>query len=142
MFCRICLKSCERRYLKRENFEKILYANGSEKKKHKLNVVKNQVSWELIKNNYTNVSAHKQCKGTFFKKILIQTFGHISNAKKHSLKMIILISKSIPHLFKMIKVRNFIMKLQTHLKQPKFPLNVKGPERTIHSCHHGKTKIL
>ena len=73
IFSQICLKSCERRYLKREKFEKILdiekffyYANEWEKKNHKFNTVKNQVSWKLIKNN-TNVRAHKQCKGTFLK---------------------------------------------------------------------------
>ena len=72
-FCQICPKSCERRYLKREKFEKILdiekfcnYANQWEKKNHKFNTIKNQVSQELIKND-TLVWAHKQYKGTFFK---------------------------------------------------------------------------
>ena len=45
-------------------------------------------------------------------------------------------------LFKMIKVKKFIVKLQTHLKQPKFKLNVKVPEKGVDTCHCGKTKIL
>ena len=42
----------------------------------------------------------------------------------------------------MITVEKFIVKLQTHLKQPKFQLNVKVPEKSIDTSHHGKTKIL
>ena len=42
------------------------YTNGWEKTNHKFNTVKNQVSWELIKND-ADVWAHKQCKKTFFK---------------------------------------------------------------------------
>ena len=45
------------------------------------------------------------------------------------MERIILINKSILPLFKMIKVRKFIV--QTHLKQPKFQLNVKVPEKRI-----------
>ena len=115
IFCQNCLKSWERRYLKREKFEKILdiekfwnYAKEWEKKNYKINTIKNQVSWELMKND--NIWAHKQCRGPFF-------------------KMIILINKSIVPIFKMIKLSKFIVKLQTHLKQPKFQLNVKVPEK-------------
>ena len=73
---------------------------------------------------------------------MTQTFGHIGSAEDRSLKMIILINKSILPLFKMIKLSKFIVKLQTHLKQPKFQLNVKLPEKSIDTCYHGKTKIL
>ena len=47
------------------------------------------------------------------------------------MQRIILINKSILPLFKMMNVRKFIVKLQTHLKQPKFQLNVKVPEKRI-----------
>ena len=46
---------------------------------------------------------------------------------EHYLKMIILIKKTIPPIFKTIKRRKFILKLQTRLTR-KFQLNVKVPE--------------
>ena len=42
----------------------------------------------------------------------------------------------------MIKVRKFIMKLETHLKLPKFLLNIKMQEEGIDTGHHGKNKDL
>ena len=69
----ICFKSCEKRFLKRDNFQKITdikkfcnYAEKWEKKTHTFNTVKSHVSWESL-NNTTEIWEHKNCKGTFFK---------------------------------------------------------------------------
>ena len=97
------------------------YTNRWEKKNHKFNTVKNQVSWELIKND-ADVWAHKQCKETFFKNdYLHKQINTTSNENEKS---------------------ETIHSEITRLKQPKFQLNFKVPEKGMDTCHHWKNKDL
>ena len=73
LVCQICCKSAEKRYLKRDKFEKIAnfekfqeYSNKRDKKDRNDNVVKNFVKWNEI-NNETVLWALKQCKSNYFK---------------------------------------------------------------------------
>ena len=100
IFCQICLKSCEGRYLKREKFEKILdteklcnYTSEWEKKNHQFNTFKNQVLWELIKNG-TNLGHRSKTffniffLGTLFKNDYIDkkiSTTYIQNDKKEKI---------------------------------------------------------
>lgn len=61
LVCQACFKSCEKRFLKRDNFQKITdikkfcnYAEKWEKKTHTFNTVKSHVSWESL-NNTTEI---------------------------------------------------------------------------------------
>ena len=88
LVCQICFKSCEKRFLKRDNIQKITniqqfgnYAEKWEKKKHTFNTVKIHVSWESL-NNTTEIWAHKSCKGTFFKTEYLEKQPDVPSTQK------------------------------------------------------------
>ena len=74
--CQICFKGCERRYLKRDNFQKIqdiqkfkAYAEKWESKDHEYNTINKHVSWTSLDES-DEIWAHQspwQCKGKLFK---------------------------------------------------------------------------
>ena len=73
LLCQICFKGCEKRYLKREHFQKLqdvqkfkTYAELWELKDHEYNTVNKHVKWTLLDEG-NEIWAHKQCKGKFFK---------------------------------------------------------------------------
>ena len=52
-----------------------------EEKNHTLNTVKSHVSWESL-NNTTEIWAHKNCKGTFFKTEYLEEQPDVPSTRK------------------------------------------------------------